>query len=824
MDFNLAAAINFAINESKRFDLRQDISVEAQAELESYLAFYHKDVLPFDQKTRRYPFDRLPSTTVVNYMRDLSLWPGSGEKEWERVTNFAGLASKREINTTFKKIGDSVALQGGANRVFLSIPWQDVPGRLHTFEFVTGLDDRVYRTLPNGLEEEAGLAFLPNLNASEDTVFAIGNSLTAAQMLFQYSYISNERLPLVAWRESTNTTWNYVKAKKVIFWEQVRSWRVFEQAKKVKNAVIADVPDIASYTYLIRRISDINGLLKYLEDRALPWPVVFKNTIIKLSHVQACDWISRIRFNNDDWSQIIACCNNKEKALILPYFNEIGTNRCLVIGNNKIIEQHSAWYLDGGRNKSLITDVPFRISNVLYHEPSNKTVFIGTAYFKDHTVPFQIEERLFRKDTEEILRGLVVKNGFGYPIFNTPFKMSLVDISIGLHSPNVVVDNGRVGWNETQEKFILPEYTISHDGVFPGKTTVSMSEMLPCPNLRHKFLISSDIEELLIQDEFVYSYWALILCTIFNSLHKAIGLQTYAIGVLGDRLSAANKLLDTIQSHLGLLDIKITKKSNSLKEVYNLQQLHDIPIKIRFEEDIIDCLGEWIYSIEPKNTMCLVSSRLANLLSLRDNWIFINCPKTSEQKIPNVQGLFTNLMQYILSQLKFTENFNKSIVDFVNYAKEWLFQFSYNDPDWKARVCSLISGIENVLKLGSPIGASTKEQRILNLVFRCIDDQIIKVNTRGKVTSSALTYDPTDEIYRLIPSQLFKALKVSMNLPPPESFSEWLDILEEAGVVAKDVSYDEGIPIRKEIWKQMLENWRQKRVLTEDFDMSGMIA
>lgn len=279
MDLSLPAAISYAIAESKRFDLKQDISVEAQAEFESYLTLY-ENTLAFNQKIRRYPFDRLPSSTVVNYMREICLWPGSGEKEWERVTKFAGLASKREITNLFPNV-----VKGPANKVFLTIPWSDIPGRVHSLEFVTNIVDRIYKTLPNGNEEESGLAFLSNLRASEDTVFAVGNSLTAAQMLFQYSYVTAERLPIVGWRENTNAAWNYVNAKKVIFWEQTKSWRIFDQAKRVKNALIANVEDITTFKHIQIRLRDINELLRYLEDNALPWPVVFKNTILKFNHM-----------------------------------------------------------------------------------------------------------------------------------------------------------------------------------------------------------------------------------------------------------------------------------------------------------------------------------------------------------------------------------------------------------------------------------------------------------------------------------------------------------------------------------------------------------
>src|SRR5512137_608722 len=180
---------------------------------------------------------------IIGRIQADHLWTGWRGNGRDRFAMCLGAARRKEIVKFFP--GEREIMPRDF-RVPLVVNYQDVPGRISAFHFIGESGELSLKVLGTEVRQQAfegGLAMLDFLRPFEGTVFAVGNPMVALHLHKLNFMDSNLPAKIICYNECTNSAWQYVNAKKVVFWDDEITWRIFDQAKRVQNAEIAVRPN-----------------------------------------------------------------------------------------------------------------------------------------------------------------------------------------------------------------------------------------------------------------------------------------------------------------------------------------------------------------------------------------------------------------------------------------------------------------------------------------------------------------------------------------------------------------------------------------------------
>ena len=800
----LHGAVDRLVRLSERWNLR---SVLVPTEINKYALYqrYQTRVLEFWTACRTMPLSRIQNDPV-QFMRRLGVWSGYVEVDWRTKTAaICGISCRKEVGA-YLPGGTRVATRRAGEPV-LVIRFDDLPGRIHAFEFHTE-DARIFnRVLENGSTSEAGLAFLEFLRTSEEVVFALGHTMTALHLQHRHLYATNTVLPLVAWRHDTCRAWTYVRGREVVFWEPQLSWTIFRHAMQVPNARVArreGIPDSRLLTYPM-------VFLHALREVSRPWPEMLKTELLRLDHAETVEWVANLQLSAADWSRVLDTCSHREREKLRQFVGEAGFERYVSLGGTRVVERAGKWYAQTAAGaEQLLTDAPFHISSVIYREPTERTYVVGTISYEEHAISFQVDEQLLRRNPTEFIRRLVVRSGAGYPVFNRKGQsFDWVDLAIQFsNNPPVIVDSGRVGWDAKNNHWVFPNLTLTADGIRAGSTTMSSPETIPAFHLLHSELAPKSLRLWSDSDHpALATYWATFSAVMYNLTAPLVGNVPVALGLVGVRSSVAGVVLDTLVKQFGMLGYALGRSRSSATDLIAVQGVHDIPIHVRIADDYMEAMTLWLENEGTKNCILLVSQRMAFGLGIRPGWIFIRGDNGEPRALPSMEGLITNFLLHFMTKLVEFQDTKKTVHDYLKFLGAWIRGAS-DHYTWTRRVDTLLERAKKLLSPVSPVGSIPPDRRLMALIFRLIDDQklvVVKVGERAR--RAAITIDEDRKLAIISFREVVRALK-KMGIPPPASTGEWADLLEAQQVVVHDAEPYQGIPVQLAYWDEQLARWK----------------
>lgn len=438
-----------------------------------------------------------PTPELIRHVQSKHLWYGWRRGPHTQMTQFLGGAMRYTVDSLFMRHFNKRILPKRGYGVVMVVPYQDVPGRICGLRFI-GLDDEfdVPMTPVKIKNPEGGLALLDVLDGVEKTVFAVSH-LDFALQLHKYNLINCfTPLKLVSYTDATTRqAWDSVNAEKIIFWSDEIDWRLFRQAKQLKNAWITGHPYLTAAKqnvsiYLSSRAPEI--VLRSLESHALPWPQFVANWALdkKRTPEEIQATFSAASFTAEDIATVIGACLpgdlNKLQHLLEPAI--VTGPEILIVHGRPVIDRVGGWCHITRHGESVITDAKVKLESESTESGMGEVCWNGQIHYSGQVIPFTGEPyRKIDKDPEKWLQEKTAQAGLGYPKFDRYWASQFINLVKEMnkgHKKTKTID--RLGKHDNVIRF--PNFVICGGEFTKVDYPVSTSDAPACeierPDLR----------------------------------------------------------------------------------------------------------------------------------------------------------------------------------------------------------------------------------------------------------------------------------------------------------------------------------------------------
>lgn len=426
-----------------------------------------------------------PTPELIRHVQSKQLWYGWRRGPHTQMSQFMGGAMRYTVDSLFMRHFNRRILPRRGYGVVMVVPYQDVPGRICGMRFI-GLDEEFDVPLvPVKMDNpEGGLALLDVLDGMEKTVFAVSR-LDFALQLHKYNLINRiTPLKLVSYTDTTTLqAWNSVMAERIIFWSDEIDWRLFRQAKQLKNAWIANHPQLLAAKrdvsiYLSDHAPEI--VIRSLESHALPWPQFVANWVLdkKRTQEEIQATLSSASFNPSDIAAVIGACPSHELGRLQRLLEPATVTgpEILIVHGRPVIERVGGWYHITRHGESLITDAKVKLESESTESGMGEVCWNGAIHYSGQVIPFLGEPyRKIDKDPEKWLQEKTAQAGLGYPKFDRYWASQFINVVKELnknHRKTQTTD--RLGMNDDMIRF--PQFAICGGEFVKADYPVSTSD------------------------------------------------------------------------------------------------------------------------------------------------------------------------------------------------------------------------------------------------------------------------------------------------------------------------------------------------------------
>lgn len=434
--------------------------------------------------------DTNPHPNVVKKLQDMNLWAGAGSKFQTRMKNILGAAVKQDIKKAFDTYyvrSDNELPKFFPNEGFqtcLCLAYQDAPGRICAFQFLGDPRKKEeYIKLigkPNGDVCDGGLAMLDQLDAIEQTVFAMSDPLVALQIHRRRFIEFDIPVKLVLYNKETKLAWRALNAQKVVFWDKEVSLTLFEQARRVANGHICVDPWYYTPSGELTKLASAPQTYMFceLERAAKPWPEVFVKwaTAPDRTETEAAFAFDRLNFTPSERELLVSAASDAERFRLENYMGAAQRPRSTQINGHNIIEQGHIWAVSKMRTQETITEATIRIDEELSDTLEGMSYLKGYVLYRGQKIPFLEAAKVVERRPIEWITTLTNKAGLGTPRINKRYEDILIDIARALSTPRVRAISAKLGL-QVDGSIVFPRFSLV------GGNSVATDDIHPDPEV-----------------------------------------------------------------------------------------------------------------------------------------------------------------------------------------------------------------------------------------------------------------------------------------------------------------------------------------------------
>ena len=401
-------------------------------------------------------------------------------------------------STTFKMLNDYDIVDHHTKKRWnnaLVMPLYDVPGRIRGFTF---LSNRTLDMLELNIREggdfgysDGGLMFLDAITGS-DTVFALGNSLSALQLHIKNFTSSNKPIPVIAFNENTKFAWDCLVGRRVILWDYDINPALIRHATRLFRADISPRPQFAkpfeyqSIYEAFRRRRPVSEITETMLKHAKPWNIVLKDHLLSLPTATAALFLEQVELEPQDKDKLIDCCTAAEKAKIKLCFDGAVIEQERIYGRSVVVEKPDGYYLrtfcrkpHGGLQKDdkRISNVKIDVEQAIRYPHRSETIYSGKILVNGRALPF---DDLTESDTDNIFQWIsrrILDSGIGYPQVVKEWEKRLFSLAVTMQVP--VVRKGIDFVGRENNGICLPTVMIKEGEIIPHDRKTISTKALP---------------------------------------------------------------------------------------------------------------------------------------------------------------------------------------------------------------------------------------------------------------------------------------------------------------------------------------------------------
>lgn len=602
----------------------------------------------------------LPPRSVTRLIQE-NLWRGdTGETILNGIGRFLGVARTGRI------LEAALALEvSGIRKGFhqtLVLPFESSPGLPCAFLFWG--DQSVVRS---ALDEQRdgglmGLSHLiTNLNDKDEEgdAYAVGEPRMFLRLQQQWIHDNMRTMPLVCYAgpevtalggRPTCTSWAALPHRRVILWAPYRSVSLLNDARRVgPRGHIALEPELPEALGLDPLLKFHAGYLaRRWSKTAVPWLEALRQWLLDSSPADAQILVDGLEapLGAQELKDLEAACTAKEWAKLGLLLKRDGRATLFSLDGRQFVERPGLgvyWINPAPRRgeplEMLITEALPVFSEIAVVD--GETWVKGEVRHEGHTVPFSLRMEEAHENLDKILLKLCVDAGLGAPHIHTQWRKKLTDLAMAYQKPRTVKGISRVGWDEAEGGWVLPNCIVKPGEVLPRESTLSVPT-LPCCRVGNT--VVKPQRDFGNATESSANATALIAALVWNMWRDRQGLPKVGIALLGER--GAEAAFYGLGTYLGLQAVLAGMKGEKLPAVIEVQKKHGVPVMLQHAGISGPNWEEYLRFGGPHNVVLRCrESELVRLVTT-GTWIAIRCGVTGDWP--------ENADAYLLSRLAHT--------------------------------------------------------------------------------------------------------------------------------------------------------------------------
>jgi len=645
-------------------------------------------------------------------MQSMCLWGGWGSRNWNRgLGQFVGASSREEVVEACNDFADmnSFFLQSNTKMFeMLVYASYDVPGRIRALHFDDGEHriSRLFRTRRGG--DDSGLMMLDTIGPRSSSILATDDPVYALWLQRVKMFTGQTPLSMVVWDEQTSvSSWNTLSSYEIIFWPSTLNHETLEHARHLPRAKIATRAHHDFNSKRGRQWESVQTMIHKAYEGSRTWPEVMCNHLLSVTPWEACELVTRMKLTRTEEEQISEFATRKQQEKLRRLFGRVTVERTVIVQGHDIIERDTGYWLKGKNGMEQLTDYTVVLQEAV-HLASGRDFLCGTFHYKGHCLPFSGEREKIEKGTKKWCTDFLMSGGHGYPVTQSKWSKSLLDIIRGFSSPKMSRGYESVGYCADTKEAVFPLLVVKDGSIKPSNKMFGDISTMPFSDLDMKTSLPPDpthVVSWLNKDSPAWTtFWAIFSAVAANYLAPAFSTTPAKIGLVGGPAAAS----------------RIT--GDCFAEAYNLQTIEVRGYSRREVDEAVEkCLSQGCTSVlsspatgvrrsglqsvltEPVDTMMKIDRIEAYAYSLAEDWVFIKNDALYADKQPPIhrikafrssRALFPKYIAWLQQNkmaLPSANNYHHSVLRSVmTFLKEY-YHFDKIPLETKTRRC-MVSG------------------------------------------------------------------------------------------------------------------------------------
>jgi hypothetical protein len=683
----------------------------------------------------------------------------AGAKDWPvRGGQFLGASTRKAVEEFFQPGAYATQLRknrdgrqsvrrgsgAGPQRIFtgigwgevLVVPFYDLPARICGFLFVgreakPERGDFVYKAVPLGHSQyphEAGLAMLENVFAPPhrhlgETLFVIPDPVTALHLQARHLVSWGVPLPLVMTYQddrhlTTARVWDQLPQRPRVYWAPVLDHRVINQARQAGAEISSvEVSRHEQHRWMDHRPAQY--WLRYFNQHRVTWGDALEKALRARGRQEVEELLIKLQFRPNELQDFLRGCQPDLAQRVEEILDQRVFHRRVAINGKTVVDTGSAWVLEPGGE--LICNAAVRIERIL-RTSSGLTLYDGYVRIRDETIPFR--ENVRRIDQHGLLtclRDRLLDAGKGPLIYQRAWDRCAVELAMQLHPPEVIPSADRVGWNEFENRFDFPHYSICADGqVHIGSGTVVAEGPLPAQRwVPPRSLTPMELEQLSRTSAEVRLFWALTACVAHNLLAAALHQDPVGIVLEGDGARAAGTAIARL-----LGSIELAHPAGPVRTISTYLDtacgLHGIPMIVSGPDGPKGrAMAAWLAGPGERNCIVPADWHLARILGMH-GWHVVRLD-TPIVSVPGVSDVAAAVLP------RYLEDLGRRRLQLVRHGAEQVRRVLHDMADWMGREGGRPRVVHQAQGLITPAGDRATVGHFGDLVGRLVHEGALKV-------------------------------------------------------------------------------------------------
>lgn len=472
-------------------------------------------------------------------------------------------------------------------------PLQDLPGRLRGFYFAgrecASEDDFVYHWVqfqyrgPHAVGGEsrcAGMYLHPGtLTTDSQTVIALDDPVMVYRLQSRHFRHDVRPLPLVGYVDTESKRprgcWRHFANKKLVFWAPDDPMAAFRQAIRHNAWVSFSGPDEKTPYHLeafVNRMTPFD-LLSRVQNAARHWTQAVGEFLRHENDNTVIDFISQMEMGNIQIPAMIQKLTGETRERLQRISRSLHAGREVVVERSRVEERSDGWYLTGRRNSNEpIVNAAIQIDYVISHAKAGVTLYKGVIRHNEQKFDFLANKKEFDKAPLNWLSQYMIDNSMGILKYSNSWNSKILQLILSFHEPELVSGIDSIGYDEKQQRFVLPEYAIEFGGDVKTHPEGVLAEVVPGRSIEYPEEISpQELNE--IDDPIA---WAGLISVLANFIAPSRGENPCGIGLLG---AGADAVVNEVCQALGCAQMDL-KSSKSIEPIWDEERRHGLPVMV----------------------------------------------------------------------------------------------------------------------------------------------------------------------------------------------------------------------------------------------------